>query len=180
MGSLTGKRILIVIAEGYHEHEFWFPYYRFLEAGAEVVTAGPKPGPVVGEGRHGKDGLLAEVDCSVEDAAGRPFDCVFLPGGIYGPLTLRNHRPTLKLVKEAMDRRVIVGAICHAQWILVSAGVVAGRSLTCPPDMADDVRNAGGVYLKEKCVVDGNLVTAVYFAYLPAMFQALIPLLAGR
>jgi protease I len=75
---------------------------------------------------------------------------------------------------------VVVAAICHAQWILVSAGVVDGRRLTCPPDMADDVRNAGGIYVEERCVRDGNLVTAVYFAYLPEQFRVLIPAIAER
>ncbi|MGW8178508.1 MAG: hypothetical protein ACWGQW_07055, partial [bacterium] len=59
--SLEGARVAILIADGYHDHEFWFPYYRFLEEGAEVVVAGPKTGTVYGEGLHGKDGLPAEA-----------------------------------------------------------------------------------------------------------------------
>ncbi|MFP4058143.1 MAG: DJ-1/PfpI family protein [Candidatus Brocadiia bacterium] len=175
---LEGCRVALVIAEGYHEHEFWFPYYRFREEGAEVTVAGPQVGTVLGEGRHGRDGLRAEVQCTVEEAAATDPHVVYLPGGIYSPLRLRAHEPTLRLVRRAMERGRVVGAICHAQWVLVSAGVVAGRRLTCPPDMSDDVRNAGGTYVEEKCVRDGNLVTAVYYAYLPEQFRMLLPAIA--
>jgi protease I len=177
--KLKGRRIAIIIADGYHEHEFWFPYYRFREEGAEVIVAGPEPGVVYGEGRHGKDGLPAKVTHSVEQAADMDLDVLYLPGGIFSPLTLRAHRPTLDLVRRAMNNEIIVAAICHAQWILVSADVVRGRRLTCPPDMADDVKNAGGIYIEEKCVRDRNLITAVYFGYLPEQFQVLMPAILG-
>jgi protease I len=181
---LGNRRVIMVIAEGYHEHEYWFPYYRFREEGAHVVTAGQQVGIVNGEGKHGKDGLPAEISHQVEQLADMAFDVLYLPGGIFSPLALRVHEPTLALVRRAMDGGAIVGAICHAQWILVSAGVVEGRRLTCPPDMSDDVRNAGGVYVTERCVRDRNLITAVYYAYLPEHFQMLIPALlelpAGR
>jgi len=103
------------------------------------------------------------------------LDVLYLPGGIFSPLALRVHRPTVDLVRKAMENNVIVAAICHAQWILVSAGVVKGRRITCPSDMADDVKNAGGIYVEEKCVRDKNLITAVYFGYLPEQFQVLMP-----
>ena len=173
--QLENRRIAILIADGYHDHEFWFPYYRFREEGAEVIVAGPSTGTVYGEGRHGKDGLPAEVTHTVDQIDPTAIDVLYLPGGIFSPLTLRAHEPTLYLVREAMDAGVIVAAICHAQWILVSADVVGGRRLTCPPDMAVDVRNAGGTYVEERCVRDGNLITAVYFAYLPEQFRVLIP-----
>ena len=173
--KLEGCKIAIIIANGYHEHEFWFPYYRFKEEGAEVVVAGPKIGTVYGEGRHGKDGLRAEVTHTVDQIADVKFDVVYLPGGIFCPLELRAHQPTLEFVRKAVEDNAIIAAICHAQWVLVSAGVVKGRRITCPGDMADDVKNAGGIFVDEKCVRDGNIITAVYFGYLPEQFQVLIP-----
>lgn len=173
--NLKGCRVVIVIADGYHEHEFWFPYYRFKEEGAEVIVAGPETGTVYGEGRNGKDGLPAQVVYTIEEAAEMDFDVLYLPGGIFSPLKLRAHPPTLELVRRAMDKDIIVAAICHAQWVLVSAGVLKGRELTCPGDMADDVINAGGVFVDKECVRDGNLITAVYFGYLPQQFRLLIP-----
>jgi len=73
-----------------------------------------------------------------------------------------------------MEAGTIVAAICHAQWILVSADVLKGRRLTCPGDMAIDVENAGGIFVDEPAVRDGNLVTAVYFGYLPEQFRILV------
>ena len=175
--NLKGRRIALVIADGYHEHEFWFPYYRFQEAGAEVCVAALAVGTVRGEGRNGKDGLPAEADRAVEQIDLAELDAVYLPGGIYGPLRLRAHEPTLRLVRGAMQRGIVVAAICHAQWVLVSADVVRGRTLTGPPDMAVDITNAGGDYQKARAVRDGNLITAVYFAYLPEQFRLLMPAL---
>ena len=177
---LKGRKALIVIASGYHEHEFWFPYYRFREEGAEVIVAGPEVGVVYGEGRHGTDGLPAEITHSFEQIADLKFDVLFLPGGIYSPLSLREDERTLNLVRRAMEDKVIVAAICHAPWILISAGVVRGRKITCPHDMADDIKNAGGIYVEEKCVRDENLITAEYFAYLPELFRMLIPAIIER
>jgi len=178
--KLEGCTVVIVIAEDYHEHEFWFPYYRFREKGANLVVAGPRIGTVLGEGRYGKDGLPAQVTHTVEEAARLDFDVLYLPEGIFGPLTLRAHEPTLDLVRNAMEQSKIVAAICHAQWILVSVGCVAGRRLTCPRDMADDVRNAGSTYVDAKCVRDENLITAVYFGYLPEQFRELMPAIMDR
>ncbi len=173
--QLHGRKVAMLISDGYHDHEFWFPYYRFREEGTDVMVSGPRVGTVYGEGRHGKDGLPAEVTHSVEDAAAWAPDVVYLPGGIFAPLELRAHGATLQLVRESVESGRIVAAICHAQWILVSAGVVDGRRITCPRDMADDVRNAGGIFVEEPCVRDGNLITAVYFGYLPEQFRVLMP-----
>lgn len=178
--KLKGKKIAVVITDGYHEHEYWFPYYRFREEGAEVITAGPKVGEVSGEGRHGRDGLPAKVTHTVEQLSDLSFDSLYLPGGIWSPLALRAHEPTLELVRQTLDSGRIVAAICHAPWILIAADVVRGRRLTCPPDIAVDVKNAGGIYVEEPCVRDGNLITAVYFGYLPEQFQVLIPALTEK
>jgi protease I len=186
---LAGKTVLMLVAEGVHDHEFWYPYYRFREEGARVVVAGPAKGTVLGEGRHGMDGLPVEIPYTIDDVAGMAMDCLYLPGGMYGPVTLRAHKPALEIVRGAMATGTIVAAICHAQWILVSAGVLRGRRLTCPPDMADDVTNAGGDYVAcpadlpddvvnaGRAVRDGNLITAVYYGYLPEHFRLIIPAL---
>ena len=108
------------------------------------------------------------------------LDALYLPGGIYGPLRLRAHTPTLELVRRAMSEDIMVAAICHAQWILVSAGVLKGRRLTCPGDMAVDVTNAGGIFVDAPCVRDENLITAVYFGYLPEQFRVLLPAMLER
>jgi len=177
---LEGCRVAIIIADGYHDHEFWFPYYRFREEGAEVVVAGPKPGTVYGEGLHGKDGLPAEVTHTIEEIMEEDLDVVYLPGGLWAPMTLRAHSPTLQFVRKALEEDRIVAAICHASWILVSADLVRGRKIACPSDMAVDVSNAGGVYVDDASVRAGNLITAVYFGYLPEQLRLLVPAIYER
>lgn len=176
--QLAGKRIGILIATGYHEHELLFPYYRLKEAGADVVVAGPQAGEtLLGEGRHGKDGLEFTAEAAISDLSADRLDALHLPGGIYGPLELRAREDACRLVKEMVDRGKVVGAICHAPWILISAGVVRDRRIACPDDMAIDVENAGGTCVPEKAVRDGPLVTSVYFGYLPeymTMFMAAV------
>jgi protease I len=169
----AGKKVAIIVDTGTHDHEFWYPYYRFQEEGAKVLVAGRVKGELRGEGINGKDGLLMPVSHTVDELAGEDLDLLFLPGGIYAPLALRMHGPTIGLVKRMVAESKPVCAICHAPWILISAGVVAGRAIACPGDIAIDVRNAGGTPTQEPAVMDGGVLTSVYFAYLPQMFALL-------
>ena len=95
-------------------------------------------------------------------------------------MELRANEDVCRLVREMVDRDKIVGAICHAPWVLVSAGVVSGRNIACPDDMAIDVTNAGGTYVKEKAVRDGPLVTSIYFGYLPEYMKEFIAAVAAN
>jgi len=166
--DLTGKRVAILIATGYHEHELLYPYYRLKEAGAEVIVAGPEAGGTVyGEGRHGMDGLPFEAEAAIGDLSADSLDALHLPGGIYGPMALRASDDTCRLVREMVEADKVVGAICHAPWVLISAGVVRGRTIACPDDIAVDVTNAGGTLVHKRVARDGPLVTSVYFGYLP-------------
>jgi len=178
---LSGKRVALLAADGTHEHEFWTPYYRFKEEDADLVVAGFEPGVVHrGEGRDGKNGLdLAPTDVAIADLKADDLDALVIPGGIYGPLALRNHEPTLALVRAMNGAKRIIAAICHAQWVLVSADVLRGKRATSPDDIAVDMRNAGAEWVKEEAVRDGNLVTAIYFGYLPAFLRLLIDAIEG-
>jgi protease I len=181
LGRLEGKTAALLSVTGTHEHEFWVPYYRFREEGARVLVCGPEAGVVYrGEGRNGKDGLdLAPTDVAIAEVDAEEVDALVIPGGIYGPLALRNHEPTLELVRAMDERGKVIGAICHGQWVLVSAGVLGGRRATSPNDIAVDLRNAGAEWVAEKAVRDDNLITAVYFGYLPEFLHALIDAVAG-
>jgi protease I len=178
---LAGKTVVITIAEGSHDHEFWYPYYRFLEEGAEVIVAGVTKGVFRCEGLNGKDGLFAaEATHTICELIGKKIDCLFIPGGLYGPMALRNYEPMLQLVRSAVCGGVIVAAICHASWVLASAGVISGRRISCPEDQSVDITNAGGIYTKEKSVRDGNIVTAEYFGNMPEMFRILMPMFGEK
>jgi protease I len=172
----VGKRIALLAVDGAHEHEFWVPYYRFKEEGAALVVAGPEADRIYhGEGRCGKDGLaLARTDTAIADLQAERLDALVIPGGIFGPLYLRNDSATLELVRRMDAHERIIGAICHAQWVLVSADVLRGRRATSPDDMAVDMTNAGADWVKQEAVRDGHLITAIYFGYLPTFLRLLI------
>ena len=178
---LVGKRIALLAVEGAHEHEFWVPYYRFREEGAAVIVAGLEKGKVyLGEGRSGKDGLqLAPTDAAIADLDPDQLDALVIPGGIYGPLLLRDHPATIALVRAMDARKKIIGAICHAQWVLVSADILRGRRATSPGDIAIDLTNAGACWGKEEAVRDGHIITSIYFGYLPAFLRLLIDAIEG-
>lgn len=182
--KLAGLRIALIIADGTHDHEYWFPYYRFREAGAEVITAAPRLGVFRGEGTDGKNGYPMKADTLVDELDVDNLDALYLPGGIFGPMTLRFHQPTLKLVRDMMAADKIVASICHAQWILVSADVLRGRKVTGPRDMVVDMVNAGAIYEEDDGVQamslrDGKLFTSPGFMYLPEQFRDLMPALAN-
>ena len=173
---LSGKNIGLLAADGIHEHEFWVPYYRFREEGANVIVCGREKGRVYrGEGRYGTNGLdLAPTDVATDTVDADSIDALIIPGGIYGPLELRVHEPTLALVRHLHERTRILGAICHGPWVLVSADVLRGRKATSPRDIAIDLKNAGAEWVDRHAVRDGHIVTAQYFGYLPEFLRLLI------
>jgi protease I len=173
---LRGRRIALLAATGVHEHEFWVPYYRFKEEGASVAVCGARQGAIYrGEGRHGQDGLdLARTEATCDEVDPESLDALVIPGGIYGPLALRANAGVLGLIRALHSRGKVIGAICHGQWVMVSAGILRGRKATSPGDIAVDLTNAGAEWVDQEAVRDGNLITAVYFGYLPAFLRLLI------
>jgi protease I len=152
--ELKGKRVAIFIEEMYQEHEFWYPFYRMQEAGAKVT--------VVGTGAkeyHSKYGLPAPGGVPAESVSASDFDAVIIPGG-YAPDRMRRNTAMLKLVRDCFNQGKIVAAICHAGWMLVSAGILKGKKVTCASAIKDDVVNAGAVYLDQEVVRDNNLITS--------------------
>ena len=172
--ELSGKRIAILIEDLYNEFEFWYPYYRMKEAGAQVT--------VVGTGAkeyHSKVGLPAPGGKNVEAVGVADFDAVIVPGG-YAPDRMRRNPALLKLVKDSFDQGKIVAAICHAGWVLVSAGILKGKRATCFSSIKDDVANAGAKYLDQEVVRDGNLITSRTPDDLPAFCREIIAALGKK
>ena len=166
--ELSGKRIAILVEDLYNEFEFWYPYYRMKEAGAKVT--------IVGTGAkeyHSKIGLPAPGGTAVEAVSSADFDAVIVPGG-YAPDRLRRSPAVLKLVRDSFTQGKIVAAICHAGWVLVSAGVLKGRTATCFSSIKDDVANAGAKYVDQEVVRDGNLITSRTPDDLPAFCREII------
>ena len=166
--KLTGKRIAILAENMYQEMELWVPYYRFKEEGAEVK--------IVGGGAKSytsKHGYPVNVDVQADQVTAEEFDAVVIPGG-YAPDMMRRHEAMVRLVRDAARQGKIVAAICHAGWMLVSAGIVSGKKATCFFSIKDDLIAAGAKWQDAEVVVDGNLITSRKPDDLPAFCRAII------
>jgi len=170
--ELTGKRVAILVDQIYQDLEVWYPYYRLKEAGAEVVAVAAK----AGETYLGKYGYPIVADKSYDQVTAADFDGVVIPGG-YAPDHIRRHPKAIQLVKDLDAQGKLVAAICHAGWVLCSAGVLKGRRMTCFSAIKDDVVNAGGLYEDAEVVIDGNLVTSRKPDDLPAFCLAALQVL---
>jgi protease I len=173
--SLTGKRVAVLVEQKYEELEVWYPVYRLREAGCEVVLVGPEAGKTY----PSKLGYPAVADVSAKDARADQFDAVIIPGG-FAPDYIRRSESMLKLVRDLFAKGKPVAAVCHGPWVLCSVRlpqggtVLAGRKVACFHSIKDDVANAGGTYVDQEVVIDGNLITSRKPDDLPAFVGAVI------
>ncbi len=167
--GLGGKRIAILAENLYQEMELWVPYYRLQEAGAVVQVIGTG----TAKAYTSKHGYPVHVTASAEDVKGTDFDAVVIPGG-YAPDLMRRSPAMVRLVREAFDAGKVVAAICHAGWVLCSAGVLQGKTATGFFSIKDDIVNAGARFVDQEVVVDGNLITFRKPDDLPAFCRELI------
>jgi protease I len=170
---LEGKRVAVLVDEGFEDSELASPRDALKAAGATVVLVGP----VAGASYRGKKGLVVTADAAANAVRSADFDAVVIPGG-YAPDKLRVRHAVLDLVRAAFEAGKPVAAICHGPQVLISAQVLRGRTLTCWPSIAIDVKNAGGTYVDKPVVVDGNLITSRKPDDLPKFNAALIEALA--
>ena len=168
------KKIAVLVEDLYQELEVWYPALRFREAGHEVVLVGTG----TKDEYKSKVGYPAKVDTSIGKARAARFDAVIIPGG-YAPDILRRFPLVNKFVRD-MDRAgKVVGAICHAGWVLISAGIVKGRTCTSFSAIKDDMTAAGAKWLDREGVVDGNLITSRKPEDLPAFCREILKKLSG-
>lgn len=171
--SSTKKVAFLVAAEGIERVELTEPWKAVTDAGHEAVLISPKPGEVQ-TFNHLDKAERRPVDQTVADTQAEDFDALVLPGGVANPDALRMDRAAVQLVKEFMATGRPVAAICHAPWMLVEAGVVDGRRLASWPSLQTDIRNAGGEWVDEALVIDGNLITSRNPHDLPRFCGALV------
>ncbi len=170
--QLKGKKIAILAEDLYEDLELWYPLLRFREEGAEVVVVG------TAKEHASKHGYPVPVDKVAGQVQAARFDAVVIPGG-YAPDRMRRHPAMVSLVREAVNQGKVVAAICHAGWMLASAEVIQGKTVTGFFSIKDDLVHAGAHYVDKEVVVDGNLVTSRQPQDLPAFCRAIIQLLAG-
>ena len=170
---LAGKRIAILSENLYQEMELWVPYYRLKEEGAEVKVVGAGGA----KSYASKHGYPVSVDVQAEQVKAVEFDAVVVPGG-YAPDLMRRHPAMVALVRDAAQQGKVVAAICHAGWMLVSAGVLPGRKATSFFSIKDDLVAAGADWQDAEVVVDGTLITSRRPDDLPAFCRAIVAALS--
>ena len=169
---LDGKRVVIVLAEGFEDLEFHVPMMRLQEEGATVTVAGLTTDEVTG-----KHGLRYAAETTLDAIAGDSFDAVVVPGG-WAPDKLRRYDSVKDLIRGAHERGAIVGLICHAGLVGISAGIVAGGRATGSLGIKDDLVNAGATWVDEPAFRDGNIVWGRVVEDIPDFCRELVGAIA--
>jgi len=170
---LIGRRTAVLLDEGFEDLEFWVTVMRLREEGAEVTIVGTAADKQV----RGKNALTATSDVGIADVSADELDAVVVPGG-WAPDKLRRHEGVKALVRATYERRKIVGMICHAGLVGISAGIVAGHRATGSLGIKDDLENAGATWVDEPALQDGNLVWGRVVEDIPAWCSVLVEAIA--
>jgi protease I len=173
---LAGKRVAILVEQEFEDSELSGPLDALRAAGATVVLVGPTAGAQF-RGKRGE--TVVTSDLAAGAARMKDFDALVIPGG-HAPDKMRMRHAMVDLAREAMDAAKPVAAICHGPQLLISANALRGRTLTCWPSIAIDVKNAGGLYVDKPVVVDGNLITSRKADDVPVFSEAIVRAVAAR
>ena len=170
-----GKTVGMLVEKDYQDLEVWYPILRLREAGHKVLVIGTGSAPSY----TGKFGYPVTVETTADKVSAGDLDGIIVPGG-WAPDFLRRYPAVTGLVRDCHEQGKVVGAICHAGWVLVSAGILQGKTVTCFSAIKDDVEAAGATWLDREVQVDGNLVTARKPDDLPAFCREILRLLEGK
>ena len=174
MVDLSGKRVAILVEDEFEDLELTGPLEALRAAGAAVAIVGPTLGATY-RGKHGE--AIVASDLAAGAARMEDFDALVIPGG-HAPDKMRMRHAMVDLTRQAMEAGKPVAAICHGPQLLISANAIRGRTLTCWPSIAIDVKNAGGLYVDKPVVEDGNLITSRKPDDVPAFSEAIVRALA--
>ena len=173
MTDLEGKRVAILVADGFEQVELTGPRDALEEAGAETEIVSPADKKVRGWDETDW-GSKFKVDVHLDQADAGQYDALLLPGGVMNPDKLRLQPGAIAFIRAFFDAGKPVAAICHGPWTLIDAGVVKGRRLTSYPSIQADLKNAGADWVDEEVVVDNGLVTSRKPDDLPAFNRKMI------
>jgi protease I len=173
--TLKGRRIAVLAADGFEKVELTVPLRALRAAGAKVDVVSLRRGRIRGLNLN-LPATRVRVDETVEQAGVDDYDGLLVPGGFINPDLLRQSAPARGLVREFVESGKPVVTLCHGPWVLASAGVLQGRTVTSWAGIRDDVVNAGATWLDQEVVREGNLTTSRgpqdMAAFVPAMLDA--------
>lgn len=164
--------ILILTADGVEDIEFFYPYYRFIEAGfkVDVVT-------LEGKGFKGKQGPGLKKSMKIGDVIPADYKLLYIPGG-KAPAELKKNDNVIALVVKFFSLGKFISAVCHGPQILAAAKIITGRKIASWPEVADEILEAGGIYINQETVIDGPFITARWPGDLPAHLKATLAILS--
>jgi len=147
-------QIAVLVEDQYQVLEVWYPYFRLREEGFETVLVG------TGKGAYkSKEGYPADEELSIQNANPEDFDAVVIPGG-YAPDRMVRDEDMVNLVKKAVNKCCVIGAICHGPLMLVEADIIKNKKVTGFKSIRTPLKLAGGILMNNKVVTDGNIITA--------------------
>lgn len=171
--ELTGKRVAILVENGFEQVEMTGPRKALEDAGAEVDLVSPQKNKVRAF-QHDDPGDSFEVDINLDEANPDNYDALHLPGGVANPDKLRMNPKAVQFVRRFFEQQKPVAVICHGPWTLIEAGVVKGRKITSWPSLKTDLRNAGANWVDQQVVTDNGLVSSRKPDDLPAFNRKMI------
>jgi protease I len=167
--ELRGSRVAILAENHYEDRTLWYPYYRLLEAGADVFVVGTGTATVY----TSKHGHPVKVDAEAATVDAGQFDLIVIPGG-WAPDLMRRSAAMVGFIREAHAQNRMVAAIGHAGSLLCSANIIRGRRVTGARSIKDDMVNAGGIWIDDEVVRDGPLITSRRPSDLPAFLRTIV------
>src|SRR6476646_6742275 len=168
------KRVALLIEEEFEDLEVTGTRDALQSAGVDVTIVGPTAGAQY----RGKKGAVVTADLAAGAARAKDFDAVVIPGG-HAPDRMRMRHAMVDLVRDAVEAGKPVAAICHGPQMLISVNALRGKTVTCWPSIAIDVKNAGGRYVDKPVVEDGNIITSRKVDDVPVFAEAIIRALSG-
>ncbi|HEY8666086.1 MAG TPA: type 1 glutamine amidotransferase domain-containing protein [Tepidisphaeraceae bacterium] len=168
-------RVAILVEKMYEDLELQYPRLRLKEAGHTVDIVGPR----AGESYASKHGYPQKADKTAKDVSASDYAAIIIPGG-FSPDQMRRDEGLVNLVRAAAAAKLPLAAICHGPWMLCSTEALRGRRCTSFQSIVHDVVNAGGKWVDEECVVDGNIITARCPDDLPSFSNAILQILSGE
>lgn len=171
---MSPKNVIVLVEDEFEDSELIEPVKHLKRAGAKVTIVGPDAGRIY----RGKKGTTVRAELKTTEVKIDKVDAIIVPGG-HAPDKMRLSKPMVNLIKQADENGKVIAAICHGPQLLISSGVVKNRTLTCWPSVIDDVKNAGGIYVNQPVVRDGNLITSRRPSDIP-QFNKVIVAALGR
>jgi protease I len=183
--SLSGRRIAVLAVDGFEKVELTIPVATLREEGAEVDIVSLHPGRIRGVNLH-EPASKVRVTKTLAEADPADYDGLLIPGGFINPDLLRQSAAARDFVRAFDERRMPIATLCHGPWLLASAGLTRGRTMTSWPGVRDDMVNAGATWLDRAVVRDGNWVSSrgpqdmlPFLNAITALFSERAPILAG-